>query len=191
MNHINVDEKENISSLMLFPCLKIKDELTRQFPEYGLVNTYLYWEGREYDFNTLFLVFKPKEFAIGFHLFIVEMEKTTNFVETVDIPEAVVLVYKIPAKFGTDFLLFLNGAYSLTSPDFKSCFKMKEYKVNADGSLEKTSAGSYVTEPTMYYHIFNKTDFLRNKWIEALGDDVKLPNELYQKCNIEKETLVI
>lgn len=192
MPHI-VTEEKNVSSIMLFPCLKVKDELVRQFHEYGLTNTYLYWEGREYDFNTIFLVFRPEEFTLGFHLFVIEMEKNINFVETVDIPGGVVVVYKIPAKFGSDFFLFLNGAYSLTSPDFKACFKLTDYKMNTDGSFVKTSNGGYETEKTSYYHIFNKTEYLRNQWKERLGQDIKMPKdmELYQKCNIEKETLVI
>lgn len=193
MTHTGIDEKKNISSEMLFPCLKLRDELVRQFPEYGLVNTYLYWEGREYDFNTIFLLFRPKEFTIGFHLFITEMEKSINFIETIDVPNGVVLVYKIPAKFGTDFLLFLNGAYSLTSPDFKSCFKLTNYKIDSQGAFIKTPAGAYETEKTIYYHIFNKTSYLRDQWRQALGEDIKLPKdmELYDKCNIEKETLII
>lgn len=193
MTHTSIDEKKNISSIMLFPCLKIRDDLVRQFSEYRLVNTYLYWEGREYDFDTMLLLFKPEEFTLGFHLFITQMEKNINFVETVDAPNAVVLVYKIPAKFGTDFLLFLNGAYSLTSPDFKSCFKLTDYKIDSSGAFMKTPMGAYETEKTMYYHIFNRTRYLRDKWREALGDDIKMPKdmELYQKCSVEKETLVI
>lgn len=193
MPHTITDEKKNISSIMLFPCLKIRDDLVRQFSEYGLVNTYLYWEGREYDFDTILLLFRPEELTLGFHLFIIEMEKSINFVETVDVPDSIVLVYKIPTKFGTDFLLFLNGAYSLTSPDFKSCFKLIDYKMDDGGAFIKTPLGAYETEKTMYHHIFNKTEYLRNKWKEALGDDIKMPKdmELYQKCDIEKETLVI
>lgn len=193
MIHTSTDEKKNISSIMLFPCLKIKDDLVRQFSEYRLVNTYLYWEGREYDFDTIFLLFRPEGFTLGFHLFITEMEKNINFVETIDIPDGIVLVYKVPVKFGTDFILFLNGAYSLTSPDFKSCFQLVKYKMDTNGAFIKTPIGAYETEKTMYYHIFNKTDYLRNQWKEALGDDIKMPKdmELYQKCNIEKETLVI
>lgn len=193
MTHTSTDEKKNISSIMLFPCLGIEDELVRQFPEYGLINTYLYWKGREYDFNTMFLLFHPEEFTLGFHLFITKMEKNINFVETVDVPNGVILVYKVPARFGTDFLLFLNGAYSLTSPDFKGCFKLINYKMDANGVFIKTPLGAYETEKTMYHHIFNKTEYLRSKWREALGEDIKMPKdmELYEKCNVEKETLII
>lgn len=179
--------------MFLFPCLKIKDELVRQFSEFGFVNSYLFWMEGEYDFNTLYLVFRPSEFSLGFHLLISALEKNINFIETVDRPGAVILVYKVPSKFGSDYLLVLNGAYSLTSPDFKGCFQMRDYKIDEKGNLMKTPSGSYITEHSTYYHVFNKTEYLRAKWIETLGEGTRLPKdmELYEKCDINKETLVV
>lgn len=193
MTSQSVERKSNVSEMLLLPCIKLKQDLMRQFSEFGFVNSYLYCERYWHDFNTIYLVFKPTEFSLGFFTFCREMEKNINFVEIVDEPSTVILVYKIPAKFGTDYLLFLNGAYSKTSPDFKACFQMKIYKQGPKGELLKTEAGSYQTEHTMYYHIFNKTEHLRNQWISALGDDIRLPKdmELYDKCDISKETLVI
>lgn len=190
MNQVGV-EKENVSAVMLFPCLKIKQELVNQFNEFGFINTYLFCNKREYDCNVIYLMFRPNEFTVGFHLFIQALERNINFLETIDEPSTVIIVYRVPPQFGADYLLFLNGAYSLTSPDFKACFQMKVYTKDDKGNLLKTKAGSYITEHSMYYHIFNKTDYLKNRWREALGDDVKLPNELYEKCSIEMETLVL
>lgn len=192
MSRVDTDERrENVSAMMLFPCLKIKQELVRQFKEFGFVNTYLFWEDREYPFYPVYVVFRPAEFTHGFYQFTLGMERSLNYVETIDAPGVLVFVYAIPAQFGADYLLVLNGAYSLTSPDFKSCFQMKLYKYGPNGQVLKTSSGAYDTEYSMWYHIFNKTDFLRNKWREALGDDIVLPKdmELYEKCDMDKETL--
>jgi hypothetical protein len=119
------------------------------------------------------------------------MEKNINYVETTDAPGTVVFVYRVPARFDTDYLLFLNGAYSLTSPDFKACFQLRKYKVDEKGNVVKTHAGALETEYTIYYHIFNKTEELRQKLLEVIGIDTKLPKnaELYEKCDIERETL--
>ena len=182
---------DNVSTMLLFPCIKVKQDLVRQFNEFGFIGTYLYCEKYYYDFNVIYVVFKPTEFSMGFYGFTLEMEKNINYVETLDEPGIVIMVYRVPPQFGADYLLFLNGAYSITSPDFKACFKMKEYKQAPDGQLLKTVGGAYVTEYTMYYHIFNKTQFLKDKWLEALGEDTPLPDELYQKCDIKKETLYL
>ena len=184
---------DNVSTVFLFPCLSIRQELVRQFSEFGFVTTYLYWDKHEYPFNVMFLLFQPSEFTLGFHNFVQAMEKSINFVETIDVANKVVLVYKVPAKFVTDYLLFLNGAYSLTSPDFKACFKLKDYKMDASGKFIRTSTGSYETEYTAYWHIFNKTEYWRNQLLERLGEDTRIPegSELYEKCDINKETLTL
>lgn len=182
---------DNVSTVFLLPCLRIRQELLRQFSEFGFVSTYLFWDSHTYPFNVMFLLFQPEEFTLGFHTFVSGMERNNNHVETIDIPHKVILVFRVPAKFDIDYLLVLNGAYSKTSPDFKSCFQLKEYKMDAGGQYEKNSVGGYVTEHTAYYHIFNRTDYWRNKIIERLGDSVILPKnaELYDKCDINKETM--
>lgn len=188
-----VQRADNISTVLLLPCITIKDNLTRQFSEFGFVNTYLYCEKYYYDFNVIYLVFKPSEFTLGFYNFVTDMEKSVNFVETIDEPWTVILVFRVPPRFGTDYLLFLNGAYSLTSPDFKACFRLTNYVLGPDGKTLRTSTGSLQTEYTIYYHIFNKTEYLRNQWIKTLGEDIVMPKnmELYQKCDINKETLAL
>jgi len=184
---------DNVSTVLLLPCIRIDQKLIQQFSEFGFVSSYLFWEGHEYPFNTIFLLFQPSEFTLGLHNFIQAMERNPNFLETVDIPNRVVLVFRVPARFDTDYLLFLNGAYSLTSPDFKACFQLWTYKMDANGQFPKNSNGGYIKEYTPYYHIFNKTEEWRNKLLERLGEDTKIPkgSELYQKCDIEKETLTI
>lgn len=191
LQNTKVEKKDNVSTTMLFPCLKIKQDLVSQFPKFGFDATYLYCPKYYYDFNVMYIVFKP-EFTLPFHLFLTELEKNVNFIETIDEAGVVILVYRIPPKFGIDYLLFLNGAYSRTSPDFKACFQLKVYKQGANGEYLKTPTGSYQTEYTIYYHIFNKTDFLRNRWMDTL-EVARLPKdmELYDKCDISKETLVI
>lgn len=186
-------ERDNVSAMLLFPCLKIKQDLVARFKEFGYTNTYLFWDKREYPFNVMYLVFKPQKFTLSFYLFTLNMEKSVNYVETIDAPGSVVIVYRVPARFDTDYLLFLNGAYSLTSLDFKACFQLRKYKFNEKGEVMKTSVGALETEYTIYYHIFNKTEELRQKLLDVIGHDTRLPRnaELYEKCDITKETLYL
>lgn len=180
--------KDNISYLLLFPCLQIKKELTAQFAEFGFVNTYLSWDKASYGYSVIYAVFKSP-FTLAFYNFVLQMEKSQNFIETVDVPDAVVLVYRIPEKFRMDFRRFCDGRYSKLSPEFKACFQMRKYTMDSTGKLLKDQQGKYLTEHTMFYHIFNRTDELKQKWAELIGDDVELTGELYDKCDMSKETL--
>lgn len=185
--------KDNVSTILLMPCIQIRKELFAQFQEYGFVNTYLFWDKISYPFEVIFMVFRPAGMTVGYQNFITNMQKNQNYVETHDIGETIVLVFSIPKRFKRDYKLFLQGKYSQTSNDFKSCFALKVYKVDDTGKVEKDESGRYITEYTTFYHIFNRTDELRSRWQEVLGEETVIPEEmeLYDKYDKEKETLNI
>lgn len=182
--------KDNISMQLLFPCIQIEQGLVRQFPEFGFVNTYLTWDQREYNFPVIYIVFRT-EFTLPFYHFIVQMEKNQNFLETIDAPNTVVLVYKVPEKFHEDYCSFIFGQYSRYSPELKKCFPLERVVIDQKTGAPKRENGRYVSEKTEFYHIFHKTKNLRDRWSDALGTEVPENMELYDKPDQVKETLVL
>lgn len=180
--------KDNVSMQLLFPCLQIDGNLVRQFPEFGFVNTYLTWDKCEYNFPVIYVVFRA-EFTMPFYHFITQLEKNKNYIETIDEPGAVVLVYKVPQVFHEDYCKFIFGKYSQCSKEYKACFPMSVPAIDEKTGAPERYNGKYIKQPTEFYHIFNKTKNLRDRWSEALGVDLTEDVELYDRPNMEKETL--
>lgn len=186
-----VKRKENVSTVMLLPVVKINRKLVNNFYKYGFKNTYLFIE-REYKFNVIHLLFEPEKFDQDFNEFIFELSSNPNYIETIDVGYKKVLVtFKIPNQFEVDFRLFLEGKYSKLSDGFKKCFPFEKPVKNERGDIKRDMSGAVVMEPSTFFHIFNRTEKLRKKYEESLGLDYQLPTdlELYDIVNIEKENL--
>ena len=86
-----------------------------------------------------------------------------------------IIVIDFPEKYTVDYDNIVNGKYSKLTDSFKDKFPISREVFNS----KKERIGK---EYTIYYHIFNKTDWLKNFWMERLHlielDD-KL--ELWQK----------
>lgn len=85
------------------------------------------------------------------------------------------IVIDFPEKYTTDYDNIVNGKYSKLTDSFKDKFPVSREVFNS----KKERIGK---EYTIYYHIFNKTDWLKNFWMERLNLielDEKL--ELWQK----------
>lgn len=186
---------ENVSTVMLLPVVKINKKLMFNFYRFGFKNTYLFSEQLDclYDFNTIYLLFEPNKLDIEFAEFIFELSSNPNFIEVKDVGfKKMILVFKIPDQFKRDFKLFLEGQYSKVTDTYKKCFQLEKPSKTERGDIKREPTGSIIMEPTTFFHIFNKSDKLRNIYIEKLGlDDFKWPEELelYDKVNIEKETI--
>ncbi len=184
--------KQNVSSVFLVPCLKIREETRQQFDSFGYVNSYLFCDKCSYEFFTpIYLLFEPENFNINFYNFTLNLERNQNHVETIDLPKGQVLfVFRIPKRFESDYEIIKQGRYSKTSPDFKACFPVRRFVYDQKGMLTKDSKGNYATEYTMYFHIFNKTEFLRSKLVETLEVDyIPEEMELHDKYDERRETL--
>lgn len=186
--------KENVSTIFLLPGIEIKRELKLSFYNNGFVNTFLTCKGLSYPFEVIFLLFNPKQIDINFCSFIEDLKKNTNFLEVLDVGlNKILLVYRIPKKFRLDYNLFLEGKYSELSEEYKKCFSLEKFKLDGYGNkvIEK---GKYIMEPSNFYHIFNKTEHLKNIWLDKLGISKEeshiLDNvELYEKQDTIKEDL--
>lgn len=185
--------KENVSTVFLLPGIEIKSELKNQFYSFGFQNTFLTCEPLKYPFEVIYLLFKPSVIDLDFMRFAEDLQRNTNFVEVIDGGRnKVVFVYRVPKAFRHDYELFLEGKYSKLSSAYKKCFQMEQFKTDEKGRPVK-EAGRYVMEYTSFYHIFNRTDHIKDVWKERLGyradesilDDV----ELYDKPDPVRETM--
>lgn len=188
--------KENLSRIFIIPALQIKESLRIDMankPQLGFVNSYLFSDKYKYaGVIPVFLLFRPKEFNLEFYNFGLQLEKSQNYLETIDLPDGGVLfVFRIARRFEPDYRLFLRGKYSKFSNEYKACFVQKDYVRDEKGNYIKDGSGKYVTDYTNIYHIFNKTQKKRDEWSERLGTEVPENMELFDKCKIEDETLTL
>ena len=113
----------------------------------------------------LFILFKNKKLNLE------EIKKVVTALSTV--PVDVVFSYELvndysmvvldfPVEFVPDYDHIVNGKYSKLSDQFKVVFPETREVFNE----KKQRLGK---EYTLYYHIFNKTEWLKNFWMERLG----------------------
>lgn len=126
----------------------------------------------------LFLLFKNKKLNLS------EMKKVVT--DLAIIPVQVVFSYELvndyaiividfPEKYTQDYDCIVQGKYSKLSDSFKDKFPTTVDVLNS----KKQRLGM---EHTLYYHIFNKTEWLKEFWMKRIGLielDEKL--ELWQK----------
>jgi len=88
------------------------------------------------------------------------------------------VVLKFPEEFNNDYNNILLGKYSKLSEKFKKRFPETQDAFNS----KNVKIG---TEHTIYYHIFNKTEWLKNIWLTRLGL-IELENtlELWDKPEV-------
>jgi hypothetical protein len=156
--------KANISRLFLLPGIQLDEKAKRDFSRFGFENTYLKCDQLSYAFNVIFLLFKPNDLDLEFYTFAKNMEKNPNFIEAIDLGRnKVVMVYRIPKRFTKDYELFLEGKYSQLSKEFQNCFALEDFKRDANGK-PMMDGGRYVKEPSRFFHIFNRTEWLKDRW---------------------------
>lgn len=186
------NRKDNVSKVFLFPGIEVKDDLKFKFNSFGFINTYLQVQPLTYPYPVIFLLFKPESFNIDFNNFVSEIQKNPNFIEIVDLFNGrILMTFRVPKKFTKDYYTFLEGKYSKLSAAFKSCFSMEKIKVDEKKQPIKKN-GKLEKEPTNYYHIFNRTQFMKEhiKTKYNVDDDVVENIEFYDKQDPEQETLV-
>lgn len=184
---------ENVSTVFLLPGIEIKSELKNRFYNFGFINTFLTCPPLTYPWPVLYIVFRPQVIDLDFMRFADELQKNTNFIDTLDAGGGkVLMVYRVPKRFLRDYELFLEGKYSKLSPEYRRCFQMEQFKLDAHDRPIKEQ-GRYVKEYTDFYHIFNRTEYIKDIWKERLGyraDEHILDDmELYSKQDPLRETL--
>lgn len=184
---------ENVSTIFLLPGIEIREELKAEFYSQGFINTFLHVKGLNYPYPVIYLLFKPTRIDHSFVRFANELQKNGNFLETIDAGRnKVLMVYRVPKRFRRDYDLFLEGKYSRLSDSYKRCFQMEQFKLDALGRPMRDNRGRWIKEPTDFYHVFNRTDDIKKRWLAAIGydesSDILDDVELYEKQDTQKET---
>jgi hypothetical protein len=117
------------------------------------------------DQRILFLLFKNKKLTLA-DLKKITLEMAISSVQVVFSYELIndysMIVVDFPQEFIYDYDCIKEGKYSKLSGNFKSRFPMTVDVYN-DKNIKIGK------EYTLYHHIFNRTDWLKNFWLERLG----------------------
>lgn len=187
MNQILTSEadKDNLSSIFLLPSIQLDARTRSRFNTYGFINSFTSCNRLKYNHPVLFLLFKPEKFNKQFLNFYQDLSKNRNFLEEYDLGDNYLLiVFEIPEKFIPDYKFFLEGKYSKMSKDYQRLFPNTVF---TKGVMKD---GKYIQKVSSFYHIFNRTDYLKERWREKLGyynTDIFDNIELYHKQNPKKE----
>lgn len=159
------------STIFLLPGLGLnRKELTEK---YGFVNAFIGDVNRTIRIKGIYLLFT----GMNGHFF-EDYPEFTNIFE--DLYEPVkdsgymVLIVPFPKHFIKDYKSILKGEYSKLSKKYKELFP--------DTKDDK---------PSLYHHIFNKTDGLKKYWEENLDSELNTDLDFWEKFDSETETLDI
>jgi len=167
------NKESTLSSLFLLPLLNLEKI---DLKKYNFINLYLGEE--QYVDNKLYLLFEGEsayEYA--------DYLKYTHhlYVDSYFLDKKTMIVFNVPREFEKDYKYFIEGKYSKFSNSFKDLFpKTSNVYDNLGVFLNK--------EHTIYYHIFNRSEWLKETWMEKLKiNEIPEDLELWDKPNIEKE----
>lgn len=159
------EKKFNKTTLFLTRCIfSINFEALKKT---GFVDSYT--TDPAYDFNKdkklIFMLFKNKKLTVEDLTNIVGVlaVKPVSIIHSYElINDYCMLVVEFPKEYENDYEMFLEGRYSKLSEDFKENFPDTREVFN-----EKNQRVG--EEYTIYYHIFNRTDWLKNYWLKRLN----------------------
>jgi hypothetical protein len=83
-----------------------------------------------------------------------------------------VIIFSFPERYSKDYNLVLKGKYSKLSKAYMELFP------------ELGMSG----KPSLYHHIFNKTEGLRNYWQKNLDSEIDTSKDYWQTFDLERET---
>lgn len=170
-NTVISEKKKEYNKTTVFLTKFIFGEHFETLKKLGYVDSYCYdstitqvlTEGSNQRF--LFLLFQNKkltkeEVQSTLSMFFTQEAKILFSYELVNDFSMVVLDF--PSEFVRDYDNFKAGKYSKLSNEFKKGFPVTQSVLNSRGQR----IGS---EYTIYHHIFNKTEWLKNFWMERLN----------------------
>jgi hypothetical protein len=180
---MQVDNKKTHTTLFLVQSLEINKVYLDKF---GFVNAYLSDVNHETKYeNSLYLVFKPEDLSL-FEKFVQSEKKRMKnlFLEDYDSGYGyVILVYKFPDKYQNELKLFFEGKYSKFSREYKSLFP--------EVITVKDEYGYDATNHSLYFHIFEKTQAMKNYLEEKYNVELDADMEYYSIPNMDRETFNI
>lgn len=179
LSKIIIDEslrKKTNSTIFLLPALGINKDVLNKF---GFVNAYIDDAKCEPKYkNSLFLLLEP-ETSSEFHDFLQEQYEHPNFLCDYDVGKnQVILVYRFPVEYTTEYNNFKKGLYSKFSKRYVSQFFPMTKTEKKDGVTKKVSS--------VFSGIFNREEWLKKYWEEKLNVDI-LPDEYWSIPEDKKE----
>jgi len=152
------DKKFTNTTLFLLPALNIlNDDLSKA----GFINAYLGDNGYEIEYkNSLYLLFKPSG-SSDIEDFIDKYKEVIH--DDYNIGDHVMIVFKFPKDFIKEYKYFKQGKYSKFSKTYINLYFPFSKETKVDGKVIK--------EHTLFYHIFNKTKWIKDWWNTRLGYD--------------------
>lgn len=136
----------------------------RNILKYGFISAFI--DDKDHDphyEDSIYVLFKPQEIE-GFSQFMVMEIAKPIFIEDYDYEGGyVVLVYKFPNEYLQEYKLFKDGKYSKFRKKYISLFPE---------TIQFEENGATITEYSLHFHIFNKTEAIKKLWERRLGDDI-------------------
>lgn len=158
---IKIQDTKTSTTIFLLPALGLDaDKLINA----GFINAYYRDDGHDVNYeNSLYLLFKAPN-ADKIDDIIGYIDNSCKIEEVYDIEEYTIIVIKFPNQWINEFNYFKEGKYSKFSNLYINSFfpfkKAKEW--DSKGKVTKE-------EYTLFYHIFNRTDWLKDWWTKRLG----------------------
>lgn len=172
-------KKSNVSCVFMLPLLKIGKAKLNLL---GFKDTYLF-NGEEsvvYE-DCIHLLFEPPSLSKFNNFLADERHKKAPIVEENDYEGGLVLVtYRLPPRFKSDYELIWEGKYSETSAEYQQVFPKTVQLTTASGIL--------VTEMSGQHMVFSRYQPMKRKLEEELGVELPDNQELWTKPTIERET---
>jgi hypothetical protein len=150
--------------------------------KHGFVNSYLFNGEEEVQIkNSLNLLFCPPDIEKFNDFIFQEKEKGAPIIDEKDyLGNNIIIVYKLPDKFQSDYDLLWEGKYSQMSEEFKKTIP---------GVVKYTDSRGYpVTNRTMQHMVFDRYAPLRKYWEEAFNQEMTEEQELWTIPTVESET---
>jgi hypothetical protein len=172
---INDVQEFTCSTLFLLPSIGLQ---RKDILKYGFIDAYIDDIHHEPHYEeSIYLLFRPKD-MLPLQVFIdQEYKRTKQLIEDYDYAGGyVVAVYEIPEEFKPEYNLFLKGKYSRFRKRYTDLFP-KMVEIMTDGRM--------TPQYSLPYHIFNRTDAMRNFWEEKFETRLDEDAEMYSVPDIE------
>lgn len=168
-------KKKNYCCGFILPMVGINHkDLPRNF-----INSYISKD----NYEAIMIFDKTIDYDVIFYTFLTRIKNNVNFVEHVEEEDEVVLRFKVPPLYHTDFELFTIGKYS----KFEESYKKRLVDYFGQKSIKE---GHLVTE----YNAIYPQDFKRLLIAERLyekrevSEGVKLIDEVLDSPDLERES---
>lgn len=177
-----VTKKKNCATIFLLPGIGLvrKDVL-----EVGFISAYLDDVNHEPHYeNAVYLLFKPENMDTFRTFMTIEKLRSAPILEDYDYEGGyVVVVYRFFDKYMPEYQLFLEGKYSKFSEEYIKLFPEQVAIPNADGKIKM--------EYSLQYHIFNRSNAIKEFWEDRIGQKLDEDAELWSSPDLDLEVLDI